>query len=104
MPMTAVDIFLSIALFSFGVLTLLAGGFTAYFGAGKSRRIGFGLAVVGLLALFLWIGLAFVSIPALQNLAQWDSREVLRALVAVVGSVIGAVVALGIFLVSIMKA
>lgn len=105
MAMTALDIFLSIAIFSFGLLTLLAGMFTAYFGAGRSRKIGMGLTIFGLLALFLWFGLAFLSIPAVKSLApNWDSLGVLRALVAVVGSVVGGAIALGLFLVSIMKA
>jgi hypothetical protein len=105
MAMTALDIFVNIVIFSFGLVTLLAGVFTAYFGAGKSRKIGIGLAVFGLFALFLWVGFAFLNIPALQNMfPRWNFVDIARAVVAVVASVVGAAIALGLFLVSIMKA
>jgi len=103
--MTALDIFLSIAIFSFGLLTFLSGLFTAYFGAGRSRKIGMGLTVFGILALVIWLGLAFLDVSALRALApNWDYVGVVKALVAVVGGIVGAIVALGLFLVSIMKA
>jgi hypothetical protein len=99
------DVFGSILLLSFGLFTLLAGVFTAYFGAGKSRKIGLGLAILGLLAVVLFAGFTWGSVPALRELGvAWSSREVMEGVVAVIAAGVGAFLALGLFLVSIMKA
>lgn len=98
------DVFGSMLLLSFGVFTLLAGLFTAYFGAGKSRKIGLGLTIIGLLAVVVFAGFTWGSVAALDNLVQWNSQEVTEGIVAVVAAGVGAFLALGLFLVSIMKA
>ena len=103
MPLT--DTFGSILLLSFGLFTLLAGVFTAYFGAGKSRKIGLGLTIIGLLALILFAGFTWGGVAALNNLGiAWSSAEVAAGIVAVIAAGVGAFLALGLFLVSIMKA
>jgi hypothetical protein len=99
------DVFGSILLVSFGLFTLLSGVFTAYFGAGKSRKIGLGLTIIGLLAMILFAGFTWGGVAALNNLGiSWSSREVMEGLVAVIAAAVGAFLALGLFLVSIMKA
>jgi len=101
---TAVDIggwqFLVILLLVFGLFLILAGIFTAYFGSGKSRTIGVVLLVVGLivgiLTAYLYHAGDLGSTHALGALI-WESFLVILA------AVIGALVAVGIFLVAIMK-
>ncbi|MCA1813947.1 MAG: hypothetical protein LC624_08345 [Halobacteriales archaeon] len=99
------DVFGSILLLSFGLFTLLSGMFTAYFGAGKSRKIGLGLTIIGFLAIIIFAGFTWGGVAALGTLGvQWDSRIVIEGIVAVIAASVGAFLALGLFLVSIMKA
>ncbi|MCK5562299.1 MAG: hypothetical protein KAJ51_16990, partial [Thermoplasmata archaeon] len=49
------NIFLFVLLLSFGIFSLLAGIFTAYFGAGKSRAIGGMLLVIGIVIILIWL-------------------------------------------------
>jgi hypothetical protein len=94
--------FLTIFLLVFALFMILAGVFTAYFGSGKSRTVGVGLLVAGLVVGLLsgygyhagWLGGADKGeLGALV----WESFLV------IVAAVIGALVAVGIFLVAIMK-
>jgi hypothetical protein len=94
--------FLTIFLLVFSLFMILAGVFTAYFGSGKSRTVGIGLlaagVVVGLLSGYAyhagWFGGG--NKGALGALV-WE------AFLVIVAAVIGALVAVGIFLVAIMK-
>ncbi|MDE1822182.1 MAG: hypothetical protein KGJ23_02635 [Euryarchaeota archaeon] len=81
----------------FGLFLLLSGIFTAYFGSGKSRKIGIGLVVGGLVVGIL-IALTYHSVwhSSLTTLV-WNTFVVLLA------SVLGALAAIGLFLVAIMK-
>ncbi|MGA9839158.1 MAG: hypothetical protein WBF81_08050 [Thermoplasmata archaeon] len=93
--------FLTILLLVFGLFLILAGIFTAYFGSGKSRTIGVALLVVGLVVgvltgYFYHIGMFGATKDQLGSLL-WESFLV------IVAAVIGALVAVGIFLVAIMK-
>lgn len=94
----------SMAVFAFGVVTFLAGAFTTYFGKGRSRGIGVGLVVVGVVvvALFAW----FANLVALGPVPPvvWSSTMAVDAILAVVGALIGGAVAVGLFLASIMNA
>jgi hypothetical protein len=91
--------FLEILLLIFGLFLILAGAFTAYFGSGKSRSIGVGLLaggiVVGVVSAY-WYHIANVSGNTLGSLL-WFSFLV------IVAAVIGALAAVAIFLVAIMK-
>ncbi len=93
--------FLTILLLVFGLFLILAGVFTAYFGSGKSRTIGVALLVVGLvvgiLTGFLYHNGTFGSQSGQLGALLWESFLV------IVAAVIGALVAVGIFLVAIMK-
>jgi hypothetical protein len=78
---------------------VLAGAFTAYFGSGKSRTIGIVLLVVGLIVGVVWVYLAgFTDIVDV-----WLGDVVWAAFLNIIAAVIGALVAIGVFLLAIMK-
>jgi hypothetical protein len=95
--------FLTIFLLVFALFMILAGVFTAYFGSGKSRTVGVGLLaagiVIGLLSGYAyhagWFG--GNAVKGQLGALVWESFLV------IVAAVIGALVAVGIFLVAIMK-
>ncbi|HLY77151.1 MAG TPA: hypothetical protein VKT21_04640 [Thermoplasmata archaeon] len=90
--------FLEILLLIFGLFLILAGAFTAYFGSGKSRSIGVGLLVGGLV---VGVGIAYwyhtLHAPGGLGGLLWE------AFLVIVAAVIGALAAVAIFLVAIMK-
>lgn len=97
--------FLSMLMLVFSIASVIAGIFTAYFGSGKSRAVGGILIVIGLIVgvLFLWGAgvLGFLGQPpAMMNLVG----TVTVGVVSVIGAIVGALIALGIFLLAIMKA
>jgi len=103
---TAVDVggwqFLTILLLVFALFLILAGIFTAYFGSGKSRTVGVALLVAGLVvgvlvAYFYHTGTLNSGHAGHLWSLLWESFLV------IVAAVIGALVAVGIFLVAIMK-
>lgn len=98
------DVFAGILLFSFGLFTLLAGLFTAYFGAGKSRAIGFVLTILGLVAVLLFVTLTWQVVGVVPAIFGANEHGIVTSLVGVVASAVGAIIALVVFLVSIMKA
>ena len=95
-------VFLTDLLITFGLFSLAAGAFTAYFGSGKSRRIGVALIVLGLIVLLLVIFMFLYDIGVDPNVQLWSSI-IYPALVHIIGATVGAVVALVVFLVAIMK-
>jgi len=93
--------FLAILLLVFGLFLILAGIFTAYFGSGKSRTIGVALLVVGLV-----VGLLVGYLYSAGNFgapAHHLGDLILGSFLVILAAVIGAVIAIGIFLVAIMK-
>lgn len=77
-------IFLSMFVLFFGIMALLTGLFTAYFGAGKSRAIGAILTVIGIvLVLILFL---------LTDNDTWDGEFVKKGFIYLLGTVIGAVI------------
>ena len=92
----------SMLMLVFGIASILAGAFTAYFGSGRSRAVGGILVLIGLIVLVLFFGytgtLSFLGLPTIF------SGVVINGVLAVVGAIIGALIALGIFLLAIMKA
>ena len=95
--------FLSMLTLVFAIASIIAGIFTAYFGSGKSRAVGAILIIIGLIVgvLFLWFGevIGFMGTPPISF-----KNVIVDGIVAVIGAVIGALIALGIFLLAIMKA
>jgi hypothetical protein len=95
-------VFWSLLVFSLGIFCIVFGGFTAYFGTGRSRNIGGSLILFGLC--FLIIVLWFTGvIPDLTRPIQWELDVLYEGVVAVIGALIGALIALGVFLMAIMK-
>ena len=58
------EFFVVAFLFGLGLATLGSGLFTAYFGAGKSQQIGFGLIIMAILVLGLQYHQTYIAIPA----------------------------------------
>jgi hypothetical protein len=100
-----VQYFLSMMTLVFAIASIIAGIFTAYFGSGKSRAVGAILIIIGLIVgvIFLWGAnlLGFMGTPI--ELLDF-SGTILNGIIAVIGAVVGALIALGIFLLAIMKA
>ena len=95
--------FLSMLMLVFAVASIIAGIFTAYFGSGKSRAVGAILVIIGLIVgvIFLW----FAGVLSFMGTAPMSFEGVVvNSVIAVIGAVIGALIALGIFLLAIMKA
>ena len=95
---------LSMLMLVFAVASVIAGIFTAYFGSGKSRVVGAVLIVIGLVVgvLFLWF--VYVLQPILGAPPIHLAGTTLMGVSSVVGAIIGALIALGIFLLAVMKA
>ena len=92
--------FLTVVVLVFALFMLLAGIFTAYFGSGKSRMIGAALLVIGLIVGALWVLMGLDSVDIIDvNLSKviWD------AFLYILAGVIGALAAIGVFLLAIMK-
>jgi hypothetical protein len=89
--------FLTILLMTFALFLVITGAFTAYFGSGKSRKIGVGLLVGGLIVGLLWGWYAgtSTSLGLLTVIAQ--------SIGVILAAIIGAAAAIGLFLLAIMK-
>lgn len=94
--------FLTILLLVFSLFLILAGIFTAYFGSGKSRTVGVGLLAAGLVVGFL-SGYAYHSGALNAGHAGHLEALIWESFLVIVAAVFGALVAVGIFLVAIMK-
>jgi len=92
--------FLTILILTFALFLVITGAFTAYFGSGKSRKIGAGLLVGGIIVGILWFLLRrYDIIPRSSDLGT----VVIQAVAVLVAAIIGAVLAIGLFLLAIMK-
>ncbi len=95
--------FLTVLVLVFGLFMILAGAFTAYFGSGKSRAIGGVLLVVGLIVGIFWIYATMFGGPGWIALDTNLSAVIWDAFVNIIAAVIGAGIAIGVFLLAIMK-
>lgn len=101
-----INIFLFVLIMSFGIFSLLAGVFTAYFGAGKSRAIGGFLLVIGIVIILIWVYFGIMQDypdDTILGIVHWEAAKTLEAFLTVLGAIIGALVAVGVFLLAIMK-
>ncbi len=94
--------FVTILILTFSLFLIITGAFTAYFGSGKSRRIGGGLLGGGLVLGFLWGWLSsglgnFIPLPT--GLFE----VIVQSIIVLVAAAIGAILAIGLFLLAIMK-
>lgn len=101
-------IFLTILLLVLGAGLFVAGLFTVYFGSGKSRGIGAGLLiggiVIGAVVAFLYYS-EYILLHVDEGegglwLLWWVIKD---ALVYLVAAILGALAAIGMFLLAIMK-
>jgi len=90
--------FVTILILVFSFFLLLTGAFTAYFGSGKSRKVGAGLLGGGLA-----LGLIWVLYFGFMNNDVKVGALVLDAFGYLLAAVVGAAAAIGLFLLAIMK-
>jgi len=94
--------FLTIIIFVFALVMMVAGIFSAYFGAGKNRAYGGIIFAVGSIVCVIWAYLVgFSDIEPFCAVPAWDVMY--NALVYLIAVLIGALVAIGIFLVVVLK-
>ncbi len=94
--------FLTIIILAFAIVMVLAGIFTAYFGSGKSRSVGVVLFLVGLVVGIVWAYLTgWSTVEPFCDVALWDVFY--NALINLIGVLVGALIAVAIFLVAVMK-
>ena len=91
---------MTILLLTFSVVLLIAGAFTAYFGSGKSRKIGVGLLVGGLVVGIIWV----MAVGPFEWLGRFELTDVvIQSILVLLSAFIGAAAAIGLFLLAIMK-
>jgi hypothetical protein len=95
------SIFVSTVLAGFAVTLAVAGAFGAYYGKGKSRSLGFLVALVALLLLGLFAALTWPLLPGVAPV--FSPNVVLQSMVAVVAALIGALVAVLLFVATVTK-
>lgn len=95
--------FLTVAVIAFAIVMIVAGLFTTYFGSGRGRTIGILILVVGIIvgAVWIWLTAGNSGISPFCDVKLWD--VLWQALVDLIAVVIGALIAVGIFLVGVMK-
>ena len=94
--------FVSLIIMVFAVVMILAGIFSAYFGKGKNRAYGIIMvAVGGIVAIVYAYLLMYGPIEAIKNVEGWTI--VYNTIVYLLGVIIGALIAVGIFLVTVLK-
>jgi hypothetical protein len=99
--------FLSMMTLVFAIASIIAGIFTAYFGSGKSRAVGGILIIIGLLVFVIFLYGAALFVDGILGVPEGILNfqgTIVQGVVAIVGAVVGAAIALGIFLLAIMKA
>ena len=95
------DYFVSMLLIGIGVALLATGLFTSYFGAGKSQKIGLGLLVTGILAIFITYILTFEAGTGVT--AQLDDGAFMDALVSGISALAGMIIGIFVILFVLMK-
>jgi hypothetical protein len=97
------EYFLSMLMLVFSITSVIAGIFIAYFGSGKSKTLGALLIFLGLIVFMFFIWgtgtIKFGSLPDFMNF----SEVIINSIIAVIGAVIGALIVLGVFLLTILK-
>ncbi|MCL2712047.1 MAG: hypothetical protein FWD37_02065 [Methanomassiliicoccaceae archaeon] len=100
--------FLTILVVVFSLVMILAGVFTSYFGSGKSRRVGLGLVGIGLVIGLVWMYLLGLfgdpGLALLESVRESGAWELMyNSILVIVAALVGALAAIGIFLVAVMK-
>ena len=92
------ETFYVIMIIGFSIVAFFGGLLVAKFGSGKSRAMGIGVTILGILAAGLWY---YQSYMGDEN--PWRDVAISDAVLAVIGAIVGVVAGLGLFLVAIMK-
>ncbi|KYK30145.1 MAG: hypothetical protein AYK23_04675 [Candidatus Proteinoplasmatales archaeon SG8-5] len=100
--------FFTVFLLTFALGMFIAGIFTVYFGSGKSRGIGAGLLVGGIIVGLIILLFSYMSIPpwdmsAPDSSLWWVKDTILDSLVYLISAILGGLAAVGLFLLAIMK-
>ena len=94
--------FLTIVVFVFAVVMMIAGIFSAYFGSGKSRTYGIVTLVTGAVVFVVWAFL--VGWSNIELFAEVQALDVMiESLITFLAILLGALIAVGIFLVAVLK-
>ncbi len=95
----------TILILTFALFLLITGAFTAYFGSGKSRKIGAGLLVGGVVVGVLWAYYIYVTRPLspISAASIGLGTVIIQSVLVILAAVIGAGAAIGLFLLAIMK-
>lgn len=99
--MAAGPVFLATLLASFAFSLLIAGLFGAYFGKGRSRSVGFILSLGALLLMGLFVSLTWPVIPGVEPV--FDGESVGQSFIAVLGALLGSLLAVIGFVAAVMK-
>ena len=94
--------FLSLVILAFGIVMLLAGALAAGFGHGKARGYGGLMCVIGvvLIGILIWL-CGYSDISAFNDVSLWD--VFMDGVINLLGILVGALIAVGIFLVVVLK-
>ena len=95
-------IFLLVLMMILGLGLFCAGIFTVYFGSGKSRGIGAGLLVGGIVLGLLVFLMDYMNLFIPADMYLWDS-VIYPGLIFLGAAVVGGLAAIGLFLLAIMK-
>ncbi len=97
--------FVTILVLTFSLFLVITGAFTAYFGSGKSRKIGGGLLGGGFAFGIVWAVLGGFTSPKILPVPDgWSMLStVVQSIAVIAAAAIGAVLAIGLFLLAIMK-
>jgi hypothetical protein len=93
--------FVSILVLTFSLFLVITGAFTAYFGSGKSRKIGGGLLGGGFAFGIGWA--YFGGIAKVIPLPASLLTVMVQSVVVIAAAALGAMAAIGLFLLAIMK-
>src|SRR5256885_13314230 len=91
--------FLTILVRTFALFLVIAGAFPAYCGRGKSRKIGVGLLIGGLIVGIIWGWYAGPGPASNVDLVG----IIVQSIGVILAAIIGAAIAIGLFLLAIMK-
>ena len=93
---------ISMFLLVFALASIIAGIFTVYFGSGKSRAIGGIIIIIGLFVGFIFLWCLWL-IPFLGDPPIGLCGSIIEGISAFIGGILGVLIALGIFLLALMK-
>ena len=93
--------FFSTGLLGFAFALLAGGLFGAYYGKGRSRSIGFLLAITALLVAGLFSALTWDLVPGIDPI--FNPSQVLEATVAAIAAAVGAVLAVLLFVSAVTR-